>query len=105
VDSYVVATTMRQTMLIYLKDASSLRNAYPAFWRPFALIGEGEPRLNFLIVQRSNFVPTWQRRMVAQPRRQTREKRHSIRLIQINRRRSNKPNRVDQLGKPGVHQY
>jgi hypothetical protein len=44
VDSYVVATTMRQTMLIYLKDASSLRNAYPAFWRPFALIGEGEAR-------------------------------------------------------------
>ena len=40
-DSYVVAITMRQTMPIYLKDASSLRNAYPAFWGPFALIGEG----------------------------------------------------------------
>jgi hypothetical protein len=26
-------------------------------------------------------------------------------LIQINRSRSNKPNRVDRLGKPGVHQY
>ena len=37
----VVAITMRQTMLIYLKDASSLRNSYPAFCRPFALIGEG----------------------------------------------------------------
>jgi hypothetical protein len=44
VDSYVVATTMRQAMLAYLNDASSLRNAYPAFWRPFALIGEGETR-------------------------------------------------------------
>jgi len=43
--------------------------------------------------------------MVAQPRRQTKEKRCSIRLIHINRRRSNKPNRVDQLGKSGVHQY
>jgi hypothetical protein len=42
VDSYVVAITMRQAMLIYLKDASSLRNAYPALWRPFALMGEGE---------------------------------------------------------------
>jgi hypothetical protein len=43
--------------------------------------------------------------MVAQPRRQTSEKRRSKRLIQINRARSNKPNRVDRLGKPGVHQY
>jgi len=44
VDSYGVAITMRQTMLIYLEDASSLRNAYPAFCRPFALIGEGAAR-------------------------------------------------------------
>jgi len=43
--------------------------------------------------------------MVAQPRRQTNEKRRSKRLMQINRPRSNKPNRVDRLGKPGVHQY
>jgi hypothetical protein len=46
-----------------------------------------------------------QRRMVAQPRGQTNEKRRSKRLIQINRACSNKPNRVDRLGKPGVHQY
>jgi hypothetical protein len=26
-------------------------------------------------------------------------------IDQINRRRLNKPNRADQLGKPGVHQY
>ena len=31
----------RQAMLGYLNDASSARNAYPAFWGPFALIGEG----------------------------------------------------------------
>jgi len=43
--------------------------------------------------------------MVAQPRRQTNEKHCSKQLMQINRPRSNKPNRVDQLGKHGVHQY
>jgi hypothetical protein len=46
-----------------------------------------------------------QRRMVAQPRRQNNEKRRSKRLMQINRICSNKPNRVDQLGKHRVHQY
>jgi hypothetical protein len=46
-----------------------------------------------------------QRRMVAQPRRQNNQKRRSKRLMQINRPRSNKPNRVDRLGKHGVHQY
>jgi hypothetical protein len=46
-----------------------------------------------------------QRRMVAQPRRQNNQKRRSKRLMQINRPRSNKPNPVDRLGKPGVHQY
>ena len=66
----------------------------------------GAPRVEiFLIVHRSNFRRVRQRRMVAQPRRQTHEKRCSIRLIQINRRRANKPNRVDRLGKHRVHQY
>jgi CHAT domain-containing protein/Tfp pilus assembly protein PilF len=32
---------LRQAMLAYLDDKSSPRNAYPAFWAPFALIGEG----------------------------------------------------------------
>jgi CHAT domain-containing protein len=32
---------LRQAMLAYLNDTSSPRNAYPAFWAPFALIGEG----------------------------------------------------------------
>jgi len=31
-------------MLAYLNDASSPRNAYPVFWGPFALIGEGAAR-------------------------------------------------------------
>jgi CHAT domain-containing protein/Tfp pilus assembly protein PilF len=35
------AEALRQAMLAYLADTSSARNAYPAVWGPFALIGEG----------------------------------------------------------------
>jgi CHAT domain-containing protein/Tfp pilus assembly protein PilF len=35
------AEALRQAMLAYLNDTSSPQNAYPAFWGPFALIGEG----------------------------------------------------------------
>jgi CHAT domain-containing protein/tetratricopeptide (TPR) repeat protein len=38
------AEALRQAMLGYLNDASSPRNAYPAVWGPFALIGEGAAR-------------------------------------------------------------
>ena len=38
------AEALRQAMLGYLNDASSPQNAYPAFWGPFALIGEGAAR-------------------------------------------------------------
>jgi CHAT domain-containing protein/Tfp pilus assembly protein PilF len=38
------AEALRQAMLGYLNDASSPRNAYPGFWGPFALIGEGASR-------------------------------------------------------------
>jgi CHAT domain-containing protein/Tfp pilus assembly protein PilF len=38
------AEALRQAMLAYLNDTSSPQNAYPAFWGPFALIGEGAAR-------------------------------------------------------------
>jgi CHAT domain-containing protein/tetratricopeptide (TPR) repeat protein len=38
------AEALRQAMLGYLNDTSSPVNAYPAFWGPFALIGEGAAR-------------------------------------------------------------
>jgi CHAT domain-containing protein len=38
------AEALRRAMLAYLGDTSSPRNAYPALWGPFALIGEGEIR-------------------------------------------------------------
>ena len=38
------AEALRQAMLAYLGDTSSPRNAYPAFWAPFALVGEGAAR-------------------------------------------------------------
>ena len=38
------AEALRRAMLAYLNDASSPKNAYPGFWGPFALIGEGAAR-------------------------------------------------------------
>jgi CHAT domain-containing protein/tetratricopeptide (TPR) repeat protein len=38
------AEALRQAILAYLNDVSSPKNAYPAFWGPFALIGEGAAR-------------------------------------------------------------
>jgi CHAT domain-containing protein len=38
------AEALRQAMLRYLNDGSKPQNAYPAFWGPFALIGEGAAR-------------------------------------------------------------
>ena len=31
-------------MLAYLNDTSDSRNAYPAFWAPFVVVGEGVAR-------------------------------------------------------------
>jgi CHAT domain-containing protein/Tfp pilus assembly protein PilF len=38
------AEALRRAMLAYLNDTSAPKNAYPAFWGPFALIGEGAAR-------------------------------------------------------------
>lgn len=38
------AEALRQAMLALLNDATVAKNAYPAFWGPFALIGEGAGR-------------------------------------------------------------
>jgi CHAT domain-containing protein/tetratricopeptide (TPR) repeat protein len=35
------AEALRRAMLAYMSDASSPQNAYPAFWGPFSIIGEG----------------------------------------------------------------
>ena len=38
------AEALRQAMLTYMNDKTGPLNAYPAFWGPFALIGEGAAR-------------------------------------------------------------
>jgi CHAT domain-containing protein/Tfp pilus assembly protein PilF len=38
------AEALRRAMLTHLNDPSAPKNAYPAFWGPFALIGEGAAR-------------------------------------------------------------
>jgi tetratricopeptide (TPR) repeat protein/CHAT domain-containing protein len=35
------AEALRRAMLDYMNDASNPRNAYPAFWAPFVVVGEG----------------------------------------------------------------
>jgi len=35
------AEALRRAMLTYLNDASNPQNAYPAFWAPFEVVGEG----------------------------------------------------------------
>jgi CHAT domain-containing protein len=38
------AEALRKAMLAYMNDRSSPLNAYPAFWGPFSIIGEGTAR-------------------------------------------------------------
>jgi CHAT domain-containing protein len=38
------AEALRRAMLNYLADGSAAGNAYPAFWAPFEVIGEGSAR-------------------------------------------------------------
>lgn len=35
------AEALRRAMLLYMNEASNPRNAYPAYWAPFLIIGEG----------------------------------------------------------------
>ena len=80
------AEALRQAMLAYLNDGSSPRNAYPAFWAAVCTDrGGGCAPIFFDCATQQTFGRARQRRMVAQPRRQTNEKRRSKRLMQINR--------------------
>jgi CHAT domain-containing protein len=35
------AEALRRAMLAYMNDDSGLLNAYPGFWGPFSIVGEG----------------------------------------------------------------
>jgi len=35
------AEALRRAMIAYINDTSRPINAYPAFWGPFAIVGEG----------------------------------------------------------------
>jgi CHAT domain-containing protein len=38
------AEALQRAMLAYLNDSAQPRNAYPAIWGPFSIIGEGAAR-------------------------------------------------------------
>jgi CHAT domain-containing protein len=38
------AAALRDAMLAYMNDKGSPLNAYPAFWGPFSIVGQGAVR-------------------------------------------------------------
>ncbi len=93
---------LRQAMLGYLNDKSSPRNAYPAFWGPFARIAKARP-VELSIVHSSKIserdaVSRGPANGACYALQQT-FLQHIWPVCRINQ------NSRDRLGKPGVHHY
>jgi hypothetical protein len=90
-------------MLGCLGDTSSARNAYPAIWGPFALIGAGAARKSCRCASQN--LPTSRDAAAALARIFARDSCCFAASDQAGiRTQPNKPITLDRLGKPRVHQ-